>query len=100
MNYDPEFIFNHYNRQGEITLRVRGIRNMPARFRNALIYNDPDHQWRIKPQAKTGWINIHWPYVSQIYGSKRTADNFADILINGVPRIACIQITYTEGEGL
>lgn len=62
-----------------------------------------DHlQWRIKPEKKTGWINV---YVSEhiatsrhaiIWDTKQEADKNAD----HNSRIACIQITYEEGEGL
>lgn len=56
------------------------------------------HKWRIKPEVKKGWINIY-PNLSVsscVYVSKEEAGK-----VFGAPdRIACIKITYTEGEGL
>lgn len=58
-------------------------------------------QWRIKPEVKEGWINIYPPkgdrmdHIRSGYISKADADNAA-----APTRIACIKITYTEGEGL
>jgi hypothetical protein len=53
-------------------------------------------QFRIKPEVKTGWINIYPETINPIfYSSKKDADYHA---VNH--RIACIQISYTEGEGL
>lgn len=62
-------------------------------------------QWRIKPVQKTGWINIYpsivigdWKPDNDYYGvwpTKETAD-----MHSRENRIAIIQITYTEGEGL
>jgi hypothetical protein len=54
------------------------------------------NKYRIKPEPKTGWINIYpKSLVSNSCRSKEEADEAA-----GTDRIACIQITYTEGEGL
>jgi hypothetical protein len=63
-------------------------------------------EWRIKPEVKTGWINI---YPGMLKRDPDVYDNdFAGIWKSEVEAnnnrrshcIACIQITYTEGEGL
>jgi len=54
-------------------------------------FNDVEYLWRVKPETKTGWINIY----PSIHRDRATADRGAT-----ERRIACIQITYTEGEGL
>lgn len=64
-------------------------------------------EWRIKPEAKTGWINIYpqmlrtkiglnydWDYAG-VWDTREMADQARRDTC-----IACIQITYTEGEGL
>ena len=58
--------------------------------------------WRIKPEVKTGWVNIFSenPYVGGIFNTKRAADIHHDEYSYSQNRIACIQISYTEGEGL
>lgn len=52
-------------------------------------------EYRIKPETKTGWVNIYALGVAYGYSSKKEAEDQAD-----PKRIACIQIIYTEGEGL
>jgi hypothetical protein len=56
-----------------------------------------DCDYRIKPEAKTGWINIYPDYCrsSEIYKSNESAR-----LGSGKERVACIEISYFEGEGL
>lgn len=59
-------------------------------------------KFRIKPETKTGWINIYSgePLGTtgiDIWSSKEYADISADQVLT---RVACIQITYTPGEGL
>lgn len=56
-------------------------------------------KYRIKAEKKTGWINLYpsGPY-NQIYSTKEQANNSASFQQDN--RIACIQITYEEGEGL
>jgi len=53
--------------------------------------------WRIKPITVTGWINVYPDkFVSrEIYPSKDDADNHSH-----PSRIACVEVTYTEGQGL
>ncbi len=54
------------------------------------------NNYRIKPEPKTGWINVYTgKLVSNIHSTKNDADDNATH-----KRVACIQITYTEGEGL
>ena len=60
------------------------------------------YQWRIKPESKTGWINLysddtHSPESGIIYPDKLSAIKGRDTTRKC---IACIEITYTEGEGL
>lgn len=61
-------------------------------------FNAPSVEWRVKP-VLTGWINIYkdkHQYTRYcVKDSKEEADKTAD-----ASRIACIQITYTKGEGL
>lgn len=54
---------------------------------------DPEN-YRIAPKEKTGWINIY-PHTLGIHCSKEQADESSKS-----DRIACIQITYKEGDGL
>lgn len=57
--------------------------------------------YRIKPEKKTGWINLYGDCQMKsghhftVYPTKEIADHAA-----GESRIACIQIEYSEGEGL
>lgn len=63
--------------------------------------SDDRFVWRVKPEKKTGWINIYPPThfhtvgMNSIYDTKENADTN-----KSRDRIACIQITYEEGEGL
>lgn len=56
-------------------------------------------EWRIKPEKKTGWINIYRDplsyHATTLFKTKEEADENASVV-----RIACIQITYEPGEGL
>ena len=55
------------------------------------------YKWRVKPEKKTGWINIYpngfagFVYSTQVKCMQEH---------NWNTRIACIKITYEEGEGL
>ena len=51
-----------------------------------------DHEYRIKPEKKTVWLNL---YPKMGFATKEQADAGA-----GCSRLACIQITSEEGEGL
>jgi hypothetical protein len=65
-------------------------------------FNEPILEWRIKPETKTGWINLYNSYRAGIYAGS-TIYKTREAALAGemtVMRIACIQITYTEGEGL
>ena len=54
------------------------------------------NKYRIKQEPKTGWINIYRDIDEvSLYPSRQYADDVAH-----PSRIACIQITYYEGEGL
>lgn len=57
-----------------------------------------DHiDWRVKSVPVTGWINVYPDYACsrEIYASKEDADDHAS-----PSRIACVKVTYTEGQGL
>lgn len=72
-------------------------------------YRDPDSNWydikqptwdikhgyRIKPEKKEGWLNIYSNGSGNLHESRVPADLHA-----AASRIACIKITYEEGEGL
>lgn len=79
--------------------------------------HDFSHNWeyRIKSEVKEGWINIYPPEDNMFYQNRTLAnrvignsggvyldEEMADIANekNGNNRVACIKITYTEGEGL
>lgn len=60
------------------------------------------YEWRIKPEQKTGWINVYeeTEYLTSIglvYPDRQKALDNRD---TAKKHIACIEITYTEGEGL
>ena len=57
---------------------------------------DPE-DYRIAPKEKTGWINIYPDGCGggKIYETREDADS-----LSAISRIACIQITYKEGDGL
>lgn len=58
------------------------------------------HSWRIKPTTRIGWINIYpCNEIGMIHPNKEDADK-AIVFGQQGDRIACIPITYTEGEGL
>lgn len=50
----------------------------------------------VKP-VKTMWLNVHTDHVS-VFASRADADNRAT-LVEAV-RVACVEVTYTEGQGL
>lgn len=59
-------------------------------------FNRDAYEWRVKPTTRIGWINIYpCGSVGDFYNSKNQADKECQ-----PNRIACILITYTEGEGL
>ncbi len=63
-------------------------------------------EWRVKPEAVTGWLNIYPApegsgfdhYASHVYQTKHGAACRPNIGTGD--RIACVPVTYTEGEGL
>lgn len=63
----------------------------------------PSDLIEVKPE-RTGWINVysdHYgaePMATRVYANKEKADEMASSLNN--TRIACVQITYREGDGL
>lgn len=79
-------------------------------------FNQEDIEWRIKPEKKTGWINIypkesneyfggtHSEFVlgnsGGVYTDKKMADHINAQNSPPHKRIACIKISYAEGEGL
>ncbi len=56
------------------------------------IFDNPNWEFRIKPKAVSGWLNV---CSDIIHDTKEEADSRARFY-----RTACIQITYTPGEGL
>lgn len=52
-------------------------------------------QWRVKPKSNTVWVNVYPDGDVTMWHSKALADGVA-----GGERIACVPLTYTEGEGL
>jgi len=54
------------------------------------------------PQAVTRWVNVYRVGSVRFSESRYDADFYAAKLYasSGYARIACIQVTYTEGEGL
>ncbi len=57
-----------------------------------------DVVYRVKPEPKTVWINIYPDLIGGIgHETKELADEAATF---HETRVACIQITYAEGEGL
>lgn len=55
-------------------------------------------EWRIKPEKKEGWVNIYPSGYGRMHPTKVQADQAVSNEPDG--RIACIKITYEEGEGL
>lgn len=49
------------------------------------------------PEKKTGWINIYQGYVGNIYPTKELAGRAGR---REIARIACVEISYYEGQGL
>lgn len=52
--------------------------------------------YRIAPKEKTGWLNVYKDGAGGFHETREMADYYGGI----GPRIACIQITYKEGDGL
>lgn len=68
-----------------------------------LIANRTTAIFRVKPETRIGWINIY-PMIeeqtglgSYVYATQEEANKAASTTSS---RIACIQITYTPGEGI
>lgn len=65
------------------------------------VFRDPinhaDLQWRIAPKKQTVWVNVYHggAVVENSYSSKQKADASARDF-----RIACVPLTFTEGDGL
>lgn len=57
-------------------------------------YN-PKH-YRIAPKEKTGWLNVYKEGGGGLHETREMADYYGGT----GDRIACIQITYKEGDGL
>jgi len=55
--------------------------------------------YRIKPEPKKMWVNVYPGPDNSVYGAVRFTRENADIAAN-TKRIACVEVTYTEGEGL
>lgn len=53
------------------------------------------YEWRIAPKKQTVWVNVYQGWISNQYKTKQEADSDSSRI-----RIACIPITFTEGEGL
>lgn len=65
--------------------------------RNGVHYQDEDSPANLMnvPEKRTIWLNINenWPTIE--YSSRELADHYARS-----DRLACVEVTYTEGEGL
>lgn len=58
--------------------------------------NNPTYQWRIKPKKQTVWVNVYFEGdLSGGYSSKREANERS-----AQGRVACVPLTFTEGDGL
>lgn len=61
-----------------------------------------DDLLEVKP-VREGWVNIYGhpegnePFVTRLYSAKKDADF---MVLRNEPRLACIKIQFTEGEGL
>lgn len=66
-------------------------------------WNNPNIEWRVKPEKKTGWIAI---YSTKTKNGAQTSyfydnlDNLKDNLKRALVPYTIVQIEYTEGEGL
>ena len=84
------------------TLQIKGSREDDRHFRdyeptgvrgwNALINVDSPYKFRIKPEHKTGWVNVYDNNIHH-HATREEADKYAS-----KARIACVK--WTEGEGL
>lgn len=64
-------------------------------------FNATEMQWRVKPETKIGWVAIGYSSVTDaVYENTKKAAITAFKLRFDYTPMACIQITYTEGEGL
>jgi hypothetical protein len=85
----------------EVESRRKGIDTEWVKFRpeNTIAPFVGDHrEWRIKPQPKTGtfWVNVYPDGPGCVWGTRVEADASP----YGKNRIACIEVQWTEGEGL
>ncbi len=65
--------------------------------RDTLPFKKDKREWRIKPQPRTGtfWANIYPEIVASIWSTREDADHYS-----AESRIACVEVKWTEGEGL
>jgi hypothetical protein len=80
-----------------LTIQVRA--NKWEKWENATehvtFYLEPEC-YRIKPEPIERWVNFYkYPNASHVHASRGDADKAADDR-----RIACIKVTFEEGEGL
>lgn len=59
-------------------------------------------EWRVKPEVQTGWVNIFSTDIDGVYMGNTIHETRAQALehLPLLPRVAVIQISWTEGEGL
>lgn len=85
--------------EGRVVQRLHGTKWIDELFApliNPLSF--PDYEWRVKPEPLTVWVNIyHDNDFDPPYGYK-TKDEADKRPMHG--RIACVQVTYTPGDGL
>jgi hypothetical protein len=69
---------------------------------NDIGFNCEPSRYRIKPEKKSFWLNIYEHAASTVaHPSKVSADSCAkDAASYGGKRIACVEVTYEEGQGL
>lgn len=89
------------------TIQVRDMWMLSTGWKDShdtplLDLTSPQYDWRVKPEVKEGWINIYpTAYGEQVssplHKTKDSADRNQDTTAK---RIACIKITWTEGEGI
>ena len=92
-----EIQWKYYEGDWKTYNQSNGISASPA-------FNDQVYEWRIKPQAKTGWINIYndGTLSNRVHKTEERCCDMARCANGGFAAnlVAIIQITYTEGEGL
>ena len=76
-------------------------REGPNKWVDCLVGSSPCWNWtrfsyRVKPEKKVGYVNIHPTGVPTgvVYASRKDADHFAD----HNTRVACVRIEYEEGQ--